>query len=70
MSLLKTLVWLGSGFGFGLRFGLGVRVEGLGLGLKIFWTGTSVFEYLAPEQAWKKISQPGHLVHVMEWVTA
>ena len=64
---------LGFGFGlwfglrvrvkeFGLRFGLGVRVKALGLGLRTSWTVTSVFEYLEPEQTWKKNFAYG-LVH-------
>ena len=38
---------------FGFRLGLG-----LGLGLGTSWTGTSVFEFLGPERAWKKFRPP------------
>ena len=45
------MLGLGLGFGFGLVLELGTP-----------WTGTSVDEYLGPEQAWKKIAG-GRLRH-------
>ena len=51
------------GLGFGLGLGLGVnKVFGLGLGTS--WTGTSVLEYLGPEQAWEKFASGRSLLIV------